>query len=255
MIAGRPKLGTFLIEREIITEEQLEAAIRHQAVLGSRLGRALIDLGFCTDVDIAQGLAEQLQIPFIDLDENPPSADSIALLSREIALEYGLLPVRIIESRLLVATLDPYDIRVDEVLRQATGLHPILAMAPETQLQMLIRQHYSENLLEPSQPGAGDDLEEVEADEHSQLGVDRLIAAGEQVSTIRIVNALIADAVRRGASDLHIEPEPTRIRVRCRISGRMRTITTLPGELKQSIVARLKILAAMDLTENRKPQD
>jgi type IV pilus assembly protein PilB len=255
MIAGRPKLGTFLIERQIITEEQLEAAIQHQAVLGSRLGRALIDLGFCTDLEIAQGLAEQLQIPFIDLDENPPSADSIALLSREIALEYGLLPVRIMESRLLVATLDPYDIRVDEVLRQATGLHPILAMAPESQLQMQIRQHYSENLLEPSEPGEGDELEEVETGDQSQLGVDRLVAAGEQVSTIRIVNALIADAVRRGASDLHIEPEPTRIRVRCRISGRMCTITTLPGELKQSIVARLKILAAMDLTENRKPQD
>jgi type IV pilus assembly protein PilB len=255
MIAGRPKLGTFLIERRIITEEQLEAAIRHQTVLGSRLGRALIDLGFCTDVEIAQGLADQLQIPFVDLDENPPSADSIALLAREVALEYGLLPVRIIENRLLVATLDPYDIRVDEVLRQATGLHPILAMAPESQLQRQIRQHYSENLLEPSEPGAGDELEEVETGDPSQFGVDRLIAAGEQVSTIRIVNALIADAVRRGASDLHIEPEPTRIRVRCRISGRMCTITSLPGELKQSIVARLKILAAMDLTENRKPQD
>jgi type IV pilus assembly protein PilB len=255
MVAGRPRLGSFLMEQEIITEDQLDTAMEHQSNTGGRLGQALIDLGFCTDADIARALADQLEIPFVDLEEDPPSADCIALLPREVALEYGILPIRMQGLRLLVAALDPYDIRLDEALRQATGLNAVLVMAPASQLQELLRRHYAENLLEEPHPSTVDELEEVDGGEQGHLAMDRLVAAGEQVSTIRIVNTLIADAVRRGASDLHIEPEQNRVRVRCRIDGRMCAVASLPTDLLQSAVARVKIMAGMDISENRKPQD
>jgi type IV pilus assembly protein PilB len=255
MVAGRPRLGAVLIQQQILTEEQLAVAMQHQATSGGRLGQTLVDMGLCTDADVARALAAQLEIQFVDLDQEPPSADCITLLPREIALEYGMVPIRMQGNRLLVAALDPYDIRLDEALRQATGLHPVLVMAPASQLHALLRQHYSEDLPEGPPPGTIEELAEFDTEEPTNLTVERLVAAGEQVSTIRIVNTLILDAVRRGASDLHIEPEQNRVRVRCRIDGRMCPVASLPADLLQSVVARLKIMAGMDISENRKPQD
>jgi type IV pilus assembly protein PilB len=255
MVAGRPKLGTFLVSQGVLTDAQLEAAIEHQVASGRRLGEALIELDLCSDADIARALAEQLEIPFVDLEETPPSAACVALLPREVALEHGVLPIRMQGNRLLLAALDPYDIRIDEEVRQATNLQPILAMAAESQLREHLHRHYREDFVEETPSSARDDPEETDEGEEQNVSVEKLIAAGEQVSTIRVVNTLIADAVRRGASDLHIEPEQGRVRVRCRIDGRMTPVTTLPGDMQQSVVARIKIMAAMDISESRRPQD
>jgi type IV pilus assembly protein PilB len=254
LVAGRPKLGSLLTTSGVITPEQLERAIEHQISSGCRLGEALITLGFCTDAQIAQALAEQLQIPFLDLEESPPLPGCVSLLPRQVALEYGVIPIRMQGTRLLVAARDPFDIRVDEAVRQATGLQVVLATAPESQLVGLLHRHYKENPCEEPQPQAADAVEEDEAEEQ-QVSVERLVAAGKQVSTIRVVNSLIADAVRRGASDLHIEPEEDRVRVRYRIDGQMRPVMTLARDQLYSIVARVKIMCGLDIAENRKPQD
>src|SRR5439155_12175304 len=127
-------------------------------------------------------------------------------------------------------------------------------LASEVQLRDLLHQHYSESAFEESAAAPQSEVEASEEDQQ-QLSLEQLTAAGEQVSTIRVVNSLIADAVRRGASDLHIEPEQNRVRVRCRIDGKMSTVVSLPAELLQSMVARIKILCGMDISENRKPQD
>jgi type IV pilus assembly protein PilB len=214
----------------------------------------LITLGFCADTDIARALAEQLEIPYLDLEESPPAPNCVALLPREVAIGHGVLPIRMQGNRLLVAAQDPFDIRIDEVVRQATGLQVILAIAPETQLWELLRQHYSENLFEEPPPQTKPDLEDQDT-EDQPVSVHKLIAAGEQVSTVQLVNMLIADAVRRGASDIHLEPEAGRVRVRYRIDGQMCPAVTLPIDLQQNVVARVKILCGMDISENRKPQD
>jgi type IV pilus assembly protein PilB len=254
MVVGRPKLGTFLLESGNLSEQQLDTAIEHQVTHGCRLGESLVALGYCTDALVAQALAEQLDIPFLDLEENPPSPACITLLPREVALALGVLPVRLQEHRLLVAVQDPYDIRVDEAVRQATGLHAVIAAAPPAQLRELLRQHYSETLLEEAQAHPPEESPELETDEQP-ASVESLIAAGKEVSTIRLVHTVIADAFRRGASDIHLEPEPGQVRVRHRIDGWMHFGVTLPGELHQSIVARLKIMGGMDISESRRPQD
>jgi type IV pilus assembly protein PilB len=245
-----------LVQQQILTAEQLDVAVRYQTAANCRLGQALIELGFCTDADLARALAEQLEIPYVDLEENPPDPGCIALLPREVALEYSVLPIRLQGTRLLVAVLDPYNIQLDDVLRRATGQNIALALAPEPQIVDLLRRHYSESLLDSPLSTAADDpdVEEVGTDDPN-LSIDRLVSSGSQVSAIQVVNALIADAVRRGASDLHLDPEPERIRIRYRIDGRMCVVTYLPIDLLQSIIARIKIIAGMDIAENRKPQD
>src|SRR5438552_78226 len=159
MVAGRPRLGTLLIQRQILTPEQLEAAVRYQTAAGCRLGEALIELGFCSDADVARSLADQLEIPFVDLDQDPPDAASISLLPRDVAFEYNVVPVRTEGTRLVVAVLDPYNIQLDEILRRATGRQIVIAMAPERQIQQQLRQHYSANFLDQPLSTAIDDLE------------------------------------------------------------------------------------------------
>src|SRR5437660_10615205 len=111
MLLGRPNLGQILIQNGLVTDEQLDAALLYQDRNNRRLGAALIELGICTDTQIAQALAQQLEIPFVDLHQSPPSPSCIALLPREIAIEYQALPVRIEQNRLVVVASDPFDIR------------------------------------------------------------------------------------------------------------------------------------------------
>src|ERR1051326_5850159 len=106
MLLGRPNLGQILIQNGLLSDEQLDAALLYQGRNNRRLGSALIELGICTEVQIAQALAQQLEMPFVDLHANPPSPNCIALLPREIALEFQALPVRIEQNRLVVVAAD-----------------------------------------------------------------------------------------------------------------------------------------------------
>jgi type IV pilus assembly protein PilB len=254
MVLGRPNLGRILTTSGIITEDQLESALQYQIDQGCRLGEALRNLGLCTDIQIAQALAEQLEIPFVDLQEVPPSPSCVALIPREVALEYGVLPVRMEGDRLLVAARDPFDVRVDEVVRLAAEVQVVLAIAPESQLCELLHQFYNENVFEETLSRVSEEPETLE-EEAQQVSLEQLIAGGEQLSAVRVVNVLIVDAVRRMASDLHIEPEETRVRVRYRIDGRLRHVVSLRRDLLSNVVARVKIMCGMDISENRKPQD
>jgi type IV pilus assembly protein PilB len=255
MVLGRPNLGRILTTSGVVTEEQLASALEYQGKSGCRMGEALVALGLCTDTEIAQALAAQLEIPFINLHETPPSPGCLLLISRELALEYSMIPVRMEEDRLLVAALDPFDIRLDSELRQAVDVPVVLAVAPESQLREVLHQYYTDNVLADAASPGRDEAEDLEAEEQDGVSVEKLTEAGEQVSIVRVVNALVADAVRRGASDLHIEPEANRIRIRYRIDGRLRPVVTLQRTLLPSVVVRVKIMCNMDISENRKPQD
>lgn len=252
-VPGRPNLGHLLLKNGTITQKQLDDAIALQAERGCRLGEALLMLDACNDHQIARILAEQLEIPFIDLHVDAPSPDCVALITRELALEYGILPVRVDGRRLLVAVRDPYDIRVDEVLRRATDHQIVIAAAPESQIRDLLYQFYSVNTFEEARTTLADaDIELEDATTHT---VDRLLVMGEDLSATRVVSTLIADAVRRGASDLHIEPDETHARVRYRIDGKMCSVLTLPAHLVPSVAARVKIVCGMDISDARRPQD
>jgi type IV pilus assembly protein PilB len=256
MIPGRPNLGRILVTNAVITENQLETALGYQLSNGCRLGEAMIALNYCSDTDIAHALAEQMEIPYIDLQLTPPKPNLIALMSREMALELGVIPVRMDGSRLVVAALDPCDIRVDEAVRQATNMEAVLAFAPESQLRALLRQYYSlKSYEEPRTRRPEAQTGEIELEQQTQVSVDKLVSAGQQLSSVRVLNTLIVDAARAGASDLHIQPEETCVHVRYRVDGTMCSIVTLQRDVLESLVARIKIVCGMDISENRRPQD
>jgi len=253
-VPGRPALGEILISQSKITKAQLEQALRYQRDTGCRLGEAFHALDLCSDVEIARTLAIQFEMPFLDLNETVPSPGCLALIPRELALLHGVLPIRDEGDHILVAVRDPCDIRVDEMIAKLTGKAVRTGVAPETQLREQLMRCYSEHPVVP-RPLSEADITDLESLYERRISVERLAAASREVSTIQVVNSLIADAIRRGASDIHIEPEAESVRVRYRLDGRLRTILTLETPRLQSIVARTKIISGLDISECRLPQD
>lgn len=258
MVPGRPNIGRILLARGIVTEEVLDLACEYQDSHGGRLGEALIALGICSELQIAHAVADQLEMPFVDLTATPPQPDAIATLPKEVALSLGVIPVRIEHGRVLVAVSDPLDIRLDEALRHAIQQPLNLVVAPRTHIEEFLRHYFSLNALSGNTPVAHVELaenDEVEAAEKEQMSVERLLAAGEQASTIQVVNTLIADAVHRCASDIHIEPSAVGVRVRYRIDGQMVSVLGLQRSQLPNVVARVKIMCNMDIADSQRPQD
>jgi len=255
MVPGRPNLGQLLLRQGLVTCDKLDIAIRHQIAHSCRLGQALVDLDLCSDVEVAQALAEQLEIPFVDLQRTPPLLSFIRLIPRHIALEHGVLPLRMEGSKLLVAARDPFDIRVDEVVRQAVNMPVILASAPESQLRELLQRYYSPGAAPEIRTEPQDTSQDLEAEVPQFSSLEKMGSVKEQCSAVRMVNAFIADAFRKGASDIHIEPAEGHVRVRYRLDGEMRTMVTIQRSMLPSVVARIKIMCNMDIADSRKPQD
>jgi len=259
MVPGRPRIGKLLLARGVVTEDALDLAHSHQLAHGGRLGEALIALGVCSAQQIATAIAEQLEMPFVDLNATPPEPDAIAALPKEIALSLGVIPVRMDQGRVVVAVSDPLDIHLDEALRQAMQQPLALAVAPRSQIEEFLRHYYSLNALAAGASTAHLELaasgEAMGEAEGEQMSVEHLLAAGAQASTIQVVNTLIADAVHRRASDIHIEPTGSGVRVRYRVDGQMIPVLGLHRKQLASIVARVKIICGMDIADSQRPQD
>lgn len=256
MVPGRPRLGSILIKNRVVSAVELHAAVQFQVQNACRLGEALLELGFCSEAELARGLAEQLEIPFVDLSEDRPQPQCVAMIPRDVALEHGVLPIRMDGDRLLVVARNPFDIRVDEAVRQVCDVPVIVGIAAESQLREVLQHYYTKDIL--SHSSAGDieqQQEEEEAEFIEQNPVETLTSDSDSSATVRLVNALITDAVRRGASDMHIEPEDKRVRVRYRVDGVLTQVLTFRRFMLPSMVARLKIMCSMDIADNRKPQD
>jgi type II secretory ATPase GspE/PulE/Tfp pilus assembly ATPase PilB-like protein len=256
---GRPLLGRILVEEGSLSSADLDAAVNYQNKHECRFGEAVVALGFCTEVEVAKALAAQLDMPFVNLATTPLDEELTAGFPRAVAMQYGVLPVRKDRGRILVAALNPSDIRIDEAVRQHTGFSVITAIAPESQLRERLHQYYgSPPVPLPAQAPVSQGLRRaelsLEAGEIDQA-LERLRAAAEQVTASQAIDALVADAVRQEASDLHLEPQEDRIRVRYRMDGVMIPVVDLPRSLLASIAARAKVMGEMDLSENRKPQD
>jgi type II secretory ATPase GspE/PulE/Tfp pilus assembly ATPase PilB-like protein len=253
MLNNRAQLGTILKEHGVISQEQLDAALRYQQERGCALGEALMGLDLCTDVDVARALAEQNDLPFVDLQQTPPSGQALRLISREVAVEYGIVPVRVEGKRLLVAARNPYDFRIDEVVRNATRMTAVVASAAESQLKELLGR-YDQLKYAPSAPAVvsqGTYRPGSRFSGSAPMGLD-LIPASEQASTVRKVNSLIADAVRRRARDIYFEPGDDVLRVRVRIDGVVHPLTTVPQHEMNAVLARLTAMCGISVNVTQK---
>ncbi len=250
--APKQQLGDALIEKGIITPDQLAIALVEQENLGKRIGAVLIQLGFVTDSIIRDALSENTGYSTVDVTGSVIDADAIKMVPQDLARRYKVLPLSYNSSthELTVAMPDTYNIvALDQIraLHDAT-LQILPVLGNETDIAGTIEEIYGFNL---SIDGI---LEEIETGE---VDLDSVQAEGDQYHhpMVRLINALLADAVQQGASDIHFEPEEAFLRIRYRVDGVLRQIRSLHKSYWAAMVVRLKVISGMNIAESRAPQD
>ncbi|MHB1421172.1 MAG: type II secretion system ATPase GspE [Bacillota bacterium] len=250
----KKRLGDLLVEQNLITKDQLEEALRVQKKSGDRLGRVMIGLGYVTEQDILNLLEKQLGITQVKLNNQLFDPDLLKMIPENLIRRHKVLPVKLEGKTLTVAMVDPLNALAIDNLRLATGWEIKPVMAPEHEIDRTIRRHYGlQNLVdkaleEVDPPTLIPDTDRLDLDSAGEENVD-------QAPVVKAVNSIIQQAVKDKASDIHIEPHEEELRVRFRMDGVLRDIMEMPKRYHTYMVARIKILAGMDIAERRLPQD
>jgi general secretion pathway protein E len=242
------KLGEILIERGLLTPEDLERALGIQRERsGEKIGRILIDLGFLAQRDLLQALSEQLGLSVAAMDGAPALTPETERLSPRFLRQARALPLSVEGTTLRLAMADPLDFETLSVVRLVTGLTVQPELATEAEILDAIERYYGEEEKEIASSGL--DGEESAAD------LEQLRDMASEAPVIRLVNAMIATAVEKRSSDIHIEPFEKEFRIRYRIDGVLHEQEPPPRELKAAIISRLKLMARLNIAERRLPQD
>jgi type IV pilus assembly protein PilB len=233
----------------IITEQQLNDAMQVHRATGSPLGRVLVDLGYATQGAILSVMARQIGIEYVDFGERHPEPGAVALVSRELAARYSLMPVEINDGVLLVAMADPQNVLALDDLRIITGHEIKPAISTKDDIVAAINEYYKE-------AEHADDELFLGTDELSDEELDQLTGVESEAPAVKLVNYIIQKAVADRASDIHIEPQENDLRVRFRVDGVLHeAMPPAPKSIQTSIISRFKIMAEMDIAESRRPQD
>ncbi len=249
-VAGHIPLGQLLVEARMITHMQLADALVHQSESGGRIGKILFDQGVLGERDLAFALSEHLGIPLVDLSHTTPSTESSELLPEAIARRELAVPVGADEDGVTVAVADPTP-EVTVALQNAATRPVRVAIAPRSDVQRAIDTAYR---------ALGRIQSHVDAFELAE-GPRRVVesatvaALTDDAPVVQVANLIVTQALRDRASDVHIEPQGTRLRVRYRIDGALHDALELPIAMAPALASRFKILAGMNIVERRRPQD
>src|SRR5205809_626571 len=254
------RLGELLTKASLISQDQLKEALRVQKDTGSKLGETLIKLGFVSEEDITECLSQQFGVPSINLDHFEIDASVIKLINADVARKYNILPVNKTVATITIAMADPTNVFAMDDIKFMTGYNVEPVVASELGIKAAIDNYYGsasalelKKVMEDLQQSESADLEVMEDDE--ELDVAALAEGAEEAPVVKLVNLILTDAIKRGASDIHVEPYEKEFRVRFRIDGILYEIMNPPLKLKDAITSRLKILAKLDISEKRLPQD
>ncbi len=241
-------LGQILVDRGLITLEELHAAEAEQRDSGRRLGRVLVDQKSVTEKDLVAALATQIGMTFVDLEDAEVDARATTLLSEKVMRRYGVLPIGFEDGRLIVAMSDPSNVVAMDDVRTMTKMEVKTVVATKEDLTAAIGKYasMSEDIEAIAEGLAGDQGDADLAD---------LEAVTEDAPIVKFVNVLITQAVADGASDIHIEPGERELRVRYRIDGVLHEVMKSPRSIQNGVISRLKIMADVDIAERRIPQD
>lgn len=241
---ARKRLGDLLVEAGLITEDQLNRALESKSP-EEKLGDALLREGFITEQQLIEVLEFQLGIPHVTIAQYPVDQEAVQLVPKDLAKRYLVMPIRKDKNKLFVAMADPLDYFAIEELRMATGFQIEPAIATKDDLYRNITKYY--------------DLRESMEEVMGTFPIDEVLEEVETVDedspVVRLVNQIIANGIAMRASDIHFDPQETDFRVRYRVDGVLRTERSLPKHMQNVIVTRIKILANLNITENRLPQD
>jgi type IV pilus assembly protein PilB len=251
------RLGELLVREKLISLQQLRSAQEEQKKSGQNLSYTLAKLGFISDGEITSFLSSQYRLPSINLDEYEIEPDVIKLVSREVCEKHKIIPVSRSGSALIVAMADPTNLNATDDVKFLTGFNVEPVVCSEGAIATAIERYYSSG---PSYEevmadfGVGDEDIDFTGDDE-EVNVLELEKASEDAPVVRLVNVILLNAIRKGASDIHIEPYEKKMRVRYRIDGVLHEEMTPPLKLKNAISSRLKIMSMLDIAERRLPQD
>ena len=255
------RLGDLLVKEKIITPEQLEQANKTQKEQSCRLGSALVKLGFLTDEDVTNFLSRQYGVPAINLSYFEIDPAVVKLIPFETAKRYQILPLSRVGASLTIAMVDPTNVFAMDDIKFMTGFNIEPVVASESSILSGIEKAYGttqqedlETVMQSMSEMSDSDVELSEQQEQ-ELGLSELEKAADEAPVVKLVNVVLGDAVKRGASDIHIEPYEKEFRVRLRIDGVLQSIMSPPLKLKDAITSRLKIMSKLDISEKRLPQD
>ena len=242
-----PALGALLLRDGALSVEQLEQALHEKDSSGKRLGEILVDSGFVTPTQVSRVLAEQHELPFIDLIREGIDMGAAGLLPEALARRYGAIPVRFLaDGAVLIAIDDPTNVVAADDLRLALGVNVRVGVAPAQAIANAIGRIYA------GEEGLD---EEIELEVEPLATVVDLRDAAASAPAIKRVNQLLSRALELGASDIHFAPQAKRLLVRARVDGVMRELASVPKNLQPPITSRLKVMAELDIAEKRMPQD
>jgi len=254
------RLGELLTKASLITQDQLKDALKMQKETGGKLGETLIKLGFVSEEDITECLSQQFGVPSINLAHFEIEAGVIKLIPADVARKYNILPVNKTGATITIAMADPTNVFAMDDIKFMTGYNVEPVVASELGIKAAIDNYYGttsslelKRVMEDLQQSESADLEVLEEDE--ELDVAALAEGAEEAPVVKLCNLILTDAIKRGASDIHVEPYEKEYRVRFRIDGILYEIMNPPLKLKDAITSRLKILAKLDISEKRLPQD
>jgi type IV pilus assembly protein PilB len=244
----RRRLGDTLLDQGLLTEEELATALEEQLRTGERLGRTLVRLALLSESEVADALSKHLGIKRVDFSELYLSAEVVDLVPAAFIMTKRVLPLEVENGSLLVAMVDPLDITVIDDLQRLTGkmVQPLVA----TEEEIIDAFQRTRNISQ----SARELISRYKEEEAVAQEMDRLEYLGDAPG-VKLANLILEQAIKQKASDVHFEPHERGMRVRYRIDGLLRSITEIPRHLRNDVNSRVKIMAGMDITERRKPQD
>src|ERR1700730_3865952 len=284
------KLGEILVRENLISPQHVREALDYQREHGGRLGYNLAKLGLVSDDMITAVLSRQYGIPSVNLELFQIDESVLRLIPEEVAQKYLVLPLSRVGATLTLAMVDPTNVFAMDDIKFMTGLNVEPVVVAEASIQQAISKYYSSTRaielvsvsLEQELPqglaalnangggitnadlvsldsidfdghGSGDDVEVVEDNE--EIDLSTLSRMSEDAPVVRLVNVLLVDALRRGASDIHVEPYEKELRIRFRIDGVLYDVMHPPLKLRDALISRVKIMSKLDISEKRLPQD
>jgi len=255
------KLGEMLIKAGLLTPQKLQEALEYQKTNAGKLGLNLVKLGFVKEEDITRVLSQQYGVPAINLSKIEVDDTVVKLIPSEVAQKYLIMPISRTGATLTIAMVDPTNVFAMDDIKFMTGYNVEPVVASEVAIKESIDRYYgSIHALELKKVMDEIAHEETEQnlellDEEQEVDLAKLEASTEEAPVVRLVNLILTDSIKRGASDIHIEPYEKDFRVRFRIDGVLYEIMQPPMKLRDAITSRLKIMAKLDISEKRLPQD
>ncbi len=257
-MANDNRLGELLVREKLISIQELQKAREHQKASGDNLGKSLTKLGYVSDTEVTEFIANQYNVPAVDLDEYELDSEIVELIPQDVAERHKIIPISRAGTSLVLAMVDPTNLNAIDDVKFLTGYNVEPVVASESAIDKALESHYSAPMASYEDVMDGFDESEFEfkeGDDEGNENVLELEKLSEDAPVVRLVNLMLVNAIKKGASDIHVETYEKLLRVRYRVDGVLHEEMRLPFKLRAPLISRIKIMSRLDIAERRLPQD